>query len=634
MYSRTRKKHPFEKFSLRLYIIYRIYHSRKIQDMIIKKQRTFSLFFLVILLAVFLLPVCFAALLILDMRDTCTAAFESETAATAERLKDLSPHKIKQWFYKNNIQGSLYVWERGRLLPIRYGDDNDYLAFAPRPISNTTETRSNPYVKQRIICSIRQMPNGRMFMLCRDTKLVYSDIRHALLLLAGFTPITLSGLLLLFYRFSVFYRKSTAQEVCRIIKDAPESYPDTGDRKTDLKVHELAQEIAALSKHTEKERRVNMEKVASLAAGMAHDFGNLLTVFRGNLELAEMMSDSTPVKVSLQECKNALEATVKLNNQFLSFARGGAPITSPVSPEEYFKRHTAFILRSFKTGLAFKCEKNLPDAIMDSAQIYHVLNNILLNACHMMNGKGMIHIELKSVTLPKDNPLKLTPGLYLRIRIADNGPGIPPENREKIFYPFYTTRQNGNGLGLPMCLVTMQRHNGSIQAITPPSGHGACFELHLPAVPPVAKVKTESARSEVTESAEIKYQGGGKILILDDQENIRQLLTKILEIMNCQCEGAANEQECIEKYRQAAENGTPFDLVFMDLTLPGGAGGVEILQKLKKEYPDIRAIAASGYSDDEVLADYKKFGFADKLMKPFRLKDVNRIMHSLLPDKQ
>ena len=111
-------------------------------------------------------------------------------------------------------------------------------------------------------------------------------------------------------------------------------------------------------------------------------------------------------------------------------------------------------------------------------------------------------------------------------------------------------------------------------------------------------------------------------------------LTKILEIMNCQCEGAANEQECIEKYRQAAENGTPFDLVFMDLTLPGGASGVEILQKLKKEYPDIRAIAASGYSDDEVLADYKKFGFADKLMKPFRLKDVNRIMHSLLPDKQ
>ena len=470
-------------------------------------------------------------------------------------------------------------------------------------------------------------------MFCRDTKQVYSSIRHALLLLAGFTPLTLSGLLLLFYRFSVFYRKTTAQAVCRIIKEAPQSYPDTGDRKTDLQVHELAQEIAALSKHTEKDRRVNMEKVASLAAGMAHDFGNLLTVFRGNLELAEMMSDSTPVKTSLQECKIALDATVKLNNQFLSFARGGAPITSPVPPEEYFKRHTAFILRGSKTNLEFICEKNLPDAIMDSAQIYHVLNNILLNANHIMNGKGTIHIELNSVTLQKDNPQKLTPGLYLRIRIADTGPGIPQENREKIFYPFYTTRQNGNGLGLPMCLVTMQRHNGSIQAIAPPSGHGACFELHLPAVPATEKVKSELQQTEVTETAEIKYRGGGKILILDDQENIRQLLSKILEIMHCQCEGAANEQECIEKYRQAAESGKPFDLVFMDLTLPGGAGGAAILQKLKKEYPHIRAVAASGYSDDEVLADYEKFGFAEKLLKPFRLKDVNRIMLTLLPDR-
>ena len=601
--------------------------------MIEKKQRLFSLLFLAILLAVFLLPVCFAALLILDMRKASTAAFEAEATAAAEQLKEFTHNEIKQWHAKNNLQGALYVWDEDRYIPVRFGTDYDSLALAPRPASNTTETRSDPYVKKHILCSIRQMQNGRMFMLCRETKFVYSRVHRAILLLAGFTSLTLSGLLLIFYRISVFNRKTTAQAVCRIIKEAPQTYPDTGDRETDIQVHELAQEIAALSKHTEKDRRVNMEKVASLAAGMAHDFGNLLTVFRGNLELAEMMSNSAPVKVCLQECKTALDATVKLNNQFLSFARGGAPITSPVPPEEYFKRHASFILRGSKTALEFSCSKNLPDTIMDSAQIYHVLNNILLNASHIMNEKGMIHIELSSVTLQKDNPQKLTPGLYLRIRIMDNGPGIPQENREKIFYPFYTTRQNGKGLGLPMCLVTMQRHNGSIQAIAPPSGKGACFELHLPAVPAEKKVKLDFQQATVTEIAEIKYRGGGKILILDDQENIRQLLSKILEIMNCQCEGAANEQECIEKYRQAAANGTPFDLVFMDLTLPGGTGGAEVLQKLKIDFPNIRAIAASGYSDDEVLADYKKFGFADKLLKPFRLKDVNQLMLALLPDR-
>ena len=221
--------------------------------MIIKKQRNFSLFFLVILLAVFLLPVCFATLLILDMRKTCIAAFESEASAAAQQLKELSNGEIKQWYTDNNVKGSLYFWDKDRHIPVRFGDDNDYLALAPRPASNTTEIRHDPYVKQRIICVIRQMQNGRMFMFCRDTKQVYSSIRHALLLLAGFTPLTLSGLLLLFYRFSVFYRKTTAQAVCRIIKEAPQSYPDTGDRKTDLQVHELAQEIAALSKHTEKE---------------------------------------------------------------------------------------------------------------------------------------------------------------------------------------------------------------------------------------------------------------------------------------------------------------------------------------------------------------------------------------------
>lgn len=598
-----------------------------------KKQQIFTLIFLVILLAVFLLPVCFAALLILDMRKICTETFEAEAAAIAGRIQYMDMAEIEHWYKDIRRPGSLYVWQKNRFIPIRFGEDNDSLALAPRPRTNKTEIRSEPYEKKRLVCTIRLMRDKRMLMLCRDEKLVYGRVYHALMLLAGFSFLTLSGLLLLFYRYSVFYRKTTAQAVCRIIKDAPQSYPDTGDRKTDLRVHELAQEIVALSKHSEQDRRINMEKVASLAAGMAHDFGNLLTVFRGNLELAEMMSTSEPVKTNLQECKNALDATVKLNNQFLSFARGGAPITSLVAPEEYFKRQTAFILRSLKTTAEFSCAKDLPDAIMDTTQIYHVLNNILLNASYAMNREGVIHIEISSVTLPPKNPLKLTPGLYVRLRFSDEGPGIPGENREKIFYPFYTTRQNGNGLGLPMCLVTMQRHNGSIQAIAPPSGKGACFELHLPAAAADEKA-VEQKQEAPAEKAEIKYRGGGKILILDDQESICQLLCKILEIMNCQCECAANERECIEKYRQAANEGAPFDLVFMDLTLPGDSGGAQVLQKLKQEFPYVRAVAASGYCDDEVLADYEKYGFADKLLKPFRLKDVNRIMLALLPERQ
>lgn len=598
----------------------------------IRKQRTFSLLFLLLMLTIFLLPVFFAALLLQNMRNLCTVAFESEAAVIAEKIAGLNTKQIREWYQYNKRPGSIYVWTEDAGIPVRYGDDNDIWLLAARPTQEKTEIRGSSFRKQRIVSTTKRLPDGTMLILCRNEKIVYGKIRHAHILLIGFSLLVLPGLLLLFYRFAIYCNKTTAQSVYKIIADTPDDFPDTGDKVTDDKIHELAQEFHAISRSSEHDRRINMEKIASLAAGMAHDFGNLLTVFRGNLELAEMMSPSGPVKSNLQECKTALDATVKLNNQFLSFAKGGVPITAPVAPEDFFKRQTAFILRSRKTTAEFSCAKNLPDAIMDAAQIYHVLNNIIINASHAMKEEGVIHIELTGVVIHRKKQLKLNPGLYLRVRISDAGPGIPPEDREKIFYPFYTTRHNGNGLGLPMCLVTMQRHNGLIRAVEPPSGKGACFELYLPASSP--KPEKPATVSLQPEEIEHKYRGGGKILILDDQESIRQLLCKILEIMNCQCECAANEQECIEKYRQAEKDGTPFDLLFMDLTLPGETGGAEILKKLRNEFPNVRAIAASGYSDDEILAEYKKYGFADKLLKPFRLKDVNRIMWSLFPERR
>lgn len=596
----------------------------------IRKQRVFSLLFLLLILAIFLLPVVFAGLLLQNMRKLCTTAFESEAAMIAEQISDLSIEEIDKWYHQNKRSGAIYIWQKNASVPTRYGKDYDIWLLAKRPTEEKTELHGGSVWNRHIVSTTKKLPDGMIIALCKSEKQVYGRIRHALVLLIGFSLLVLPGLLLTFYRFAVYCSKTTALAIYKIITDTPEVIPDTGDQKTDDKLHELALDFHAINKRSEHERLINMEKVASLAAGMAHDFGNLLTVFRGNLELAEMMSPLGPVKSNLQECKTALDATVKLNNQFLSFAKGGVPITAPVAPEEFFKRQTAFILRSRKTTAEFTCSKDLPDAIMDAAQIYHVLNNILINASHAMKEEGVIHIDLTSVMIPRKKQLKLNPGLYLRVRISDTGPGIPPEDREKIFYPFYTTRHNGNGLGLPMCLVTMQRHNGLIMAIEPPSGHGACIELYLPAVPP--QQKTEPTANQ-PEEVEYKYRGGGKILILDDQPSICQLLCKILEIMNCQCECASNEKECIEKYRQAERDGAPFDLLFMDLTLPGESGGAAILQKLREEFPNVRAIAASGYSDDEILAEYKKYGFSDKLLKPFRLKDVNRLMWSLFPDR-
>ncbi|MBR2427984.1 MAG: response regulator [Lentisphaeria bacterium] len=596
-----------------------------------KKQRISTLLYLAILLVIFLLPVCFAVLLFQNMRKLCTAAFEAEATAIAGQITGMDETKIIAWYRRNPRSGSLYIWLPDTYVPFRLGDDNDVAALIYRPSENTTEIRETHNGKS-LLCTSRKLTPDTMFMLCRETDLVYSKIHHGVILLAGFALFILPGLLLLFYRFSIHCNKTTAGTICHIITDTPQNYPDTGDRNTDQKIHDLAQEFLALNKRNEHDRRINMEKVASLAAGMAHDFGNLLTVFRGNLELAEMMAQPGPVKNNLLECKSALDATVKLNNQFLSFAKGGSPITAQVAPEDFFKRQTAFILRARKTTAEFTCAKNLPDAMMDAAQIYHVLNNILINASHAMNEEGVIHIELTSVHIHKKKTLKLNPGLYLRVRISDSGAGIPPENREKIFYPFYTTRHNGNGLGLPMCMATMQRHNGMIRAIEPPSGKGACFELYLPAIP-TEKKETVSPAQQPDET-EYQYRGGGKILIVDDQPSICQLLRKILEIMNCQCECAANEQECLEKYRAAEKNGTPFDLVFMDLTMPGDTGGAEILQKLRKEFPNVRAIAASGYSDNEILADHQNFGFTEKLLKPFRMKDVNRIMYTLFPERR
>lgn len=595
------------------------------------KNTLLNFSFSAVLLTVFLTPVLFAVLLISDFRSLCRESVEQEADLIAHKLKgrETDPELFTP------ETGTITIWEKGKM-PVSLNRTGSHPVIDVRPMPGKTWHHLDKSNGQMLLCVSRVTEDGRTLVLSRDTKIVYRKIYQTYILLAGFALLTLPCGLLLLFRFAIQNRIATARTISQLLnqpgtEDAPAATPETGDAVLDKEIQTLAADFQQIRRARSAEQRSNMEKVAAIATGLAHDFRNLLTVLRGNLELAEMFSGKAPESLRyLKDCKQALDVTENLSNQLLSFAKGGAPITAPVDTDSFFRSNTTFFLRNTETEAFFDFEPDLPCAVIDKAQIGQVLNNLLRNASIAMDRKGTVRIQIRSRTLEENNLEGLRPGLYIRIRITDSGNGIPPEEREKIFYPFYTTRPEGTGMGLPMCLSTLKRHSGSIQVVDPPSGQGACFELYLPAV-----LQTEVAEnSEQTEEDIPEYSGGGHLLILDDQENVRLLLGRILSFMNCQCEYAENADECLQKFRQAEKEGKPFDLLFLDLTLPDGIGGKEVLDILKKESPDVRAVAASGYCDDPILSNPAAYGFAAKLLKPFRLKEVNRVMYHLMGTRQ
>ncbi|HAO93821.1 MAG: hypothetical protein A2X99_09570 [Deltaproteobacteria bacterium GWB2_55_19] len=369
------------------------------------------------------------------------------------------------------------------------------------------------------------------------------------------------------------------------------------------------------------EELLKMEKLESLgilAGGIAHDFNNVLTGIIGNIYFARESLDKDRREQALNEAEKAAMHAKELTGQLLTFARGGSPIKKTAVVSEIVRTSAEFMLRGSNVRCEFSFADSLKTAAVDPGQISQVISNIILNAKQAMPEGGVVKVSAGNADAWTDKRLPFKDGSYVRISIEDNGPGIPEEIRHKVFDPYFTTKNEGNGLGLASVYSIIARHNGHVSFDSTP-GVGTVFHIYLPAS---NESVAESPAGPAGPDAAITQGHHGRLLVMDDEEMIRDIALEILETSGYEARSASSGEEAIKMYQKAFEAGSPFDVVIMDLTIPGGMGGKEAIQMLKEIDPAIKAIVSSGYSDDPIMAEYERYGFIGVVVKPYRVQEL------------
>ncbi|RLB68709.1 MAG: hybrid sensor histidine kinase/response regulator, partial [Deltaproteobacteria bacterium] len=378
--------------------------------------------------------------------------------------------------------------------------------------------------------------------------------------------------------------------------------------------------------HLRKEMETNqkLESIGLLAGGIAHDFNNLLTAIYGNISLAKMFPDNQE-KVShyLEKTEQSLSQAQGLTQQLLTFARGGSPVKQLVAIGPLLHEVAKFSLRGSNTDVEINIATDLWSASVDTGQFSQIINNLAMNASQAMPNGGRLTIKAENVILsPAELPVESNNDRFIKITMSDQGVGISPEHLNKIFDPYFTTKRTGSGLGLATVFSIIKNHNGLIN-VESKSDAGTTFTIHLP-----ASGTTPAAATEHT--TETNQMVTGKILVMDDEEVVRETCGEMLIVMGHTVDYAANGQEALDKYQQALKVQQPFDLVIMDLTIPGGIGGKEAIQLLLEIDPKAKAIVSSGYSHDDVMANFRDYGFLGVVAKPYIMDSFSRVIQEIL----
>lgn len=375
----------------------------------------------------------------------------------------------------------------------------------------------------------------------------------------------------------------------------------------------------------ERLRASKLESIGGLAGGIAHDFNNLLTTILGNLSLArEQVPESDPARDFLARAEAAALMARDLTRQLLTFAEGGAPIRETSSLEDLIGETVHFTLRGSNILPEISIPSDLWPVEVDEGQFSHVIGHLITNARQAMSNGGRVHVTCENVLIDDREPHgmpDLEPGRYVKIAIEDEGVGIEPEHLPRIFDPYFSTRPTGSGLGLAICYSVVTRHGGKITVRSDP-GIRTVFTILLPAA--------SAAIVEVGPTVESGTAGGARVLLMDDDAMIRLVVRRMLERLGHTTATAEDGAEAIEIFRQAHEEGNPFDVVIMDLTVPGGMGGKEAVHHLRAIEPGLKAIVSSGYFNDPIMANHKEYGFDGVIAKPFQLEGLRRALAGVL----
>jgi PAS domain S-box-containing protein len=387
----------------------------------------------------------------------------------------------------------------------------------------------------------------------------------------------------------------------------------------------VAEDITELKKM--KDQMLNscrMESIGIFAGGIAHDINNFFTGMLGCVALAKSdpsLAGNDKILKYLEDMESTTFMARGLAEQLLTFAKGGAPLKKLFSIRELIDSSAEFVLSGTAVKLTSDIDENLYNIEADESQISQVINNILINAAQAMPDGGSIIIKGRNVYFEDNNRYDLSAGRYVIIQIEDTGPGIDSSVAVRIFDPFFTTKSKGSGLGLSVAYSVITRHGGMI-TVSSGADNGALFTLILPAV--------EKKIAEKIEEKAPGFRLRGTVLLMDDDEMIRRVGESLLSNLGLNVVSAEDGESAVKIFKEYCERGECFDLVILDLTVKGGMGGLEAFSAMMRIAPEVKGIVSSGYSSDPVMSNYREYGFAGVLKKPYMFNELSSLLKELL----
>jgi len=360
-----------------------------------------------------------------------------------------------------------------------------------------------------------------------------------------------------------------------------------------------------------------LELIGLLAGGIAHDFNNLLTGLLGALSLGRQIlaegGDPLEALCLLDDALKASHRASELVRQLLTFSKGGAPILRPTNQLGALIRESSmFSSHGSSVRLEFDLAPGLHTVAVDSSQFSRVIQNLVINAIQASPAGGVVRIEAANLMAraPGEGPA-------VCIRVVDQGHGIPASLVERIFEPDVTTRPGGSGLGLATVRSIVQRHGGTVQ-VESTGASGTVFRVVLPSSP--ATVTDEPVLAE----SSLEQGPASRVLVMDDESLIRDLAHAVMERVGHRVVCTASGEQAIAACEQAVAEGAPFDVAILDLTVVGGMGGRDALNRIKNLIPSIASIVSSGYSQEPIMASHEQHGFDLVLQKPYTPAELLR----------
>lgn len=368
-----------------------------------------------------------------------------------------------------------------------------------------------------------------------------------------------------------------------------------------------------------------LESIGVLAGGIAHDFNNILTSVVGFISIARNRTrDNHKVQDFLINAEKGCFRAKNLTQQLLTFSRGGKPIRRVTSLVSVINDSIDLSMAGSNVLCTAVISDQLYPADIDAGQIGQALNNLLLNACQSMPNGGTINIKADNIDLNSFSGIPVKPGKYIKIAVEDIGCGIEKDNIHRIFDPYFSTKPMGNGLGLATCYSIIKNHGGII-LVSSEQGKGTAFTVYLPAAKKRSPCELLAAENiETTTSPETGMKG--RVLVMDDEEMIRNVADEMFTILGYSVSVARDGAEAITMYRDATEDGNQYTLTILDMTIPGGMGGVETIENLLRYDRNACVIVSSGYSNEPAMSDYRSYGFRGVITKPYTLDDLKAML--------